>query len=145
MQLNDDIVELGGGDGATHCLVTRAVFRNIYVQIRGFAGFGALLSPENTRSGTRGIKIWLGDRQVEFRACSKLAPGRAFMLDRTQLKRYHLEGYEWDDTTGAIWRQVAIGAGIQDAFFAYGRTIMELGNQDPQKHGKITGFSEAQA
>lgn len=145
MQQNDDIVELGGGDGATHALVTRAVFRNIYVQIRGFAGFGALLSPENTRAGTRGIKIWLGDRQVEFRACSKLFPGRAFMLDKTQLKRYHLEGYEWDDTTGAIWRQVAIGAGIQDAFFAYGRTIMELGNADPQKHGKIAGFSEAQA
>jgi len=145
MQLNDDIVELGGGDGATHALVTRAVFRNIYVQIRGFAGFGALLSPENTRAGVRGIKIWLGDKQVEFRACSKLFPGRAFMLDRTQLRRYHLEGYEWDDTTGAIWRQIAVGQGVKDEFFAYGRTIMELGNQDPQKHGKIAGLSEAQA
>ena len=145
MQVNDDIIELGGGDGATHILVTRAVFRNIYVQIRGFAGFGAMLSPESTRAGVKGIRLWLGDRQVEFRGVSKLFPGRAHLLDKSTLRRYHLEGFEWDDMTGSIWKQVQLGQGVQDAFFAYGRTIMELGMTDPQKNGKVSGLSEAQA
>lgn len=145
MHLNDDIVEQGGGDGITHLLVTRAVFRNIYVQIRGFNGFGATLAPETVRAGTKGIKIWLGDRQVEVRGMPKLFPGRAFGLDSSMLRRYHLEGFEWDDMTGSIWRQVGVGQGVKDEFFAYGRTIMELGNIDPQKCGKVSGLSEAQA
>ena len=145
MQVNDDIIEQGGGDGATHILVTRPVFRNIYVQIRGFAGFGALLAPESTRAGVKGIRIWLGDKQVEIRGVAKLFPGRAFLLDSRHLQRFHLEGFEWDDTTGSIWKQVQLGQGIQDAFFAYGRSIMELGNSDPQKHGKVISLSEAQA
>lgn len=145
MQANDDVVELGGGDGITHLLVTRAVFRNIYVQIRGFNGFGAGLSPETARAGVRGLRIWLGDRQVEVRGVAKLFPGRALGLDKTMLRRYHLEGFEWDDMTGSIWRQVGVGQGVKDEFWAYGRTIMELSNKDPQKHFKITGLSEAQA
>lgn len=147
MQMNDDVIELGGSTGLTHICVTRAVFRNIYVQIRGtaFGGFGAALTPEDLRVGAKGIKVWLGDRQVEIRGLTKLFPGRAFGIDRSVLRRFHLQGIEWEDITGSIWKQVAVGSGIKDAFYAYCRNVMELACSDPQKCAKASGLSEAQA
>lgn len=145
MQMNDDAVEQGGSDGLTHFLVTRAVFRNVYVQLKGDGGFGATQQRAGMEAATKGIRVWIGDQQVEIRAMPKLFPGRVFGLDRSTLRRYHLEGFEWDDTTGAIFKQVAVGSGIKDAFYAYGRVVMELGNTDPQKNAKSTGLSETQA
>ncbi len=69
--------------------------------------------------------------------------GRVMGLDKETLWRYHLSGFEWDDTTGSIWKQVGVGQGIKDAWYAYGRTEMELGCSDPQRNVYATGLSES--
>lgn len=145
MQMNDDCIELGGSEGLTHILVTRPVFRNVYAQIKKDGGFGATNARKRLQGGTGGIVMDLGSNEVEVRPQEKLFPGRAFGLDRSTLRRYHLRGFEWDDTTGSIFRQVQVGSGVRAAFYAWGESQMELGCVDPQKNIKVTGLSEAVA
>lgn len=142
LRLADDAEELGDGN-VTHFLTTKAAFRNALVQFAKQLGYGASSGPANTVGGTKGIKVFLGDRQVEIRAFPKMPIGRIIALDRSTMWRYHLSGFEWDDTTGSIWKQVAVGQGIKDAWYAYGRTEMELGNSNPQQNAYGTGLSEA--
>ena len=143
LRMQDDAEELGDGN-ITHFIMSKASFRNAFVQIMKQLGYGAKeTSPSNQVGGTKGIRIFLGDRTVELRGFPKMPPGRIMGLDRSSLYRYHLSGFEWDDTSGAIWKQVAVGQGIKDAWYAYGRTEMELGCVDPQKNVYATGLSEA--
>jgi len=141
LRMADDAEELGGGN-TTHFLMSKAVFRNVFVQLQKQLGFGAATGPDNVVGGHKGIRINLGDRTVELRGLPKMPPGRIWGLDREVLWRYHLSGFEWDDTTGTIWKQVAVGQGIKDAWYAYGRTEMELGCSDPQRLVFATGLSE---
>lgn len=143
MKMSDDADELGDGD-ITHFLTSKAVFRNAFVQVMKQLGYGAKeTGPSNQKMGSKGIQVFLGDRTVEIRAFPKMPIGRVFGLDRSTLMRYHLSGFEWDDTTGSIWKQVAVGQGIKDAWYAYGRTEMELGCTAPQRNVVATGLSEA--
>lgn len=142
LRMADDAEELGGGM-VTHFLMSKAAFRNAFVQFAKQAGYGSASGPQNTEGGTKGIRVWLGDRVVELRALPIMPIGRVIGLDRSTLKRYHLSGFEWDDTTGSIFKQVAVGQGIKDAWYAYGRTEMELANLDPQRNVYATGVSEA--
>ena len=86
--------------------------------------------------------IWIGDNRVELRSEPKVPIGYIFGLDTSTLWRYHLSGFEWDDQTGSIWKQVAVGQGIKDAWYAYGRTEMELGCSAPQQNVVATGIDE---
>jgi hypothetical protein len=147
MQMNDDVMELGGSEGLTHIICTRPVFRNAFRQIQARdSGFGATRDKlDGVIGGTRRLQYALGDRLVQLRAANKLFPGRAFGLTASTLRRYHLKGFAWDDTTGALFRQVAVGAGIKAAFYAWGDIEMELGCTDPQQNIKVKGLSESQA
>lgn len=143
MRMADDADELGNGT-VTHFLMSKAVFRNAFVQIQKQLGYGAnTTGPNRGVGGTKGLTILLGDRSVELRSFAKMPLGRIFGLDRSVLWRYHLSGFEWDDTTGTIFKQVGIGQGIKDAWYAYGRTEMELGITEPEKCVVATGLSEA--
>jgi len=142
MRMADDAEELGDGM-VTHFLTSKAVFRNLFVQIQKQLGYGGMTGPTKTEGGTKGIRIHLGNRTVEVRAFAKMPVGRIIGLDRETLWRYHLSGFEWDDTTGSIWKQVGVGQGVKDAWYAYGRTEMELGCSDPQRNVYATGLSEA--
>ncbi len=142
MRMADDADELGGG--MVDVLATSlAAFRNAYIQLRtDHAGFGTGPAGGKKKGGHKGIAFDLGDRTVELRALPKMPPGRVFALTTATLYRYHLSGFEWDDTTGSIWKQVAVGQGIKDAWYAYGRTEMECGCSDPQQNAVATGLSE---
>lgn len=147
MRLSDDASELGGGE-PDFALMSTGVWRNLFTQIRTQLGFGSLTGPENFIGGAKtgrmkGIKYWIGDRSIELRAVPKWPLGRMVVVDTSTLYRYHLSGFEWDDLTGSIWKQVGVGQGIKDAWFAYGRTEMELGNIDPQKSAFATGLDES--
>lgn len=142
MRMADDADELGEGT-ISHFLMSKGSFRNAYVQFAKQPGFGARNSSAATEGGTKGIKVYLGDKVVELRSFPKMPIGRIFGLDASTLWRYHLSGFTWDDTTGAIWKQVGVGAGVKDAFWAYGRTEMELGCVAPQQSCIATGLSEA--
>ena len=142
MKMADDAEELG--DGVVNVfLTTKAVFRNAFTELQSQMGYGSTSGPTRGEIGTKGIMVWLGDRRVDIRAFPKMPIGRVFGLDTSTLYRYHLSGFEWDDTTGAIWKQVAVGQGIKDAWYAYGRTEMELGCVAPQQSVYATGLSES--
>jgi len=141
MRMADDADELGNGN-ITHFLCSKGTYRNSFIQAQTQLGYGSMTGPRSMELGTKGIKIWLGDRLVELRSEPKIPIGFIFGLDTSTLWRYHLSGFEWDDTTGAIWKQVAVGAGIKDAWYAYGRTEMELGCTMPQQNVVATGVDE---
>jgi hypothetical protein len=141
MRMADDADELGDGDIDVF-LTSKGAFRNAFIEVQKQLGYGGMTGPDNQKMGSKGIRVNIGDRTVEIRAFPKMPIGRVIGLDTSTLYRYHLSGFEWDDTTGAIWKQVAVGQGIKDAWYAYGRTEMELGCTGPQQSCYATGLSE---
>jgi len=142
MRAADDAEEYGGGN-VTHFLCSKGSFRNVFVQMQTQLGYGGMTGPRTGEIGTKGIKVWIGSNLVEIRGVPKIPIGYVFGLDASTLWRYHLSGFEWDDTAGgSIWKQVGVGAGVKDAFYAYGRQEMELGCSDPQKNVVISGIDE---
>ncbi len=84
--------------------------------------------------GRKGITVLFGGtRSVELRTARKMPSTLAFGLQRDQLRKFLLHEFEWDDTTGAIWRQVTDANGIKDAFYCYGTGHGEIGIKSPQK------------
>lgn len=144
MRACQDVYELGGGDVDVF-LTTTAIFRNAFFQFRAVQGGYLTNGPAaqgEMHGGAKGITVWIGDQQVEIRAVPKLFPGYALGLDTSTLQRHSLENFEWDDTVGSTFRQVADGGAIQDAFYAYGRVIQEKSIRDPQKCVLIKKLSE---
>ncbi|KPK09541.1 MAG: hypothetical protein AMS20_00010 [Gemmatimonas sp. SG8_28] len=144
LRMMDDAEELGGGMVSTF-IMSNAAFRNAFVEVQKQLGYGAMTGPANQKMGTKGIQVYYGDKSVNLRAFPKMIPGRVYGLDTSTLWRYHLSGFEWDDLTGAIWKQVAVGQGIKDAWYAYGRTEMEFGCSDPQRNVFADGIDETVA
>jgi len=92
------------------------------------------LDPRNVTGGRGRLKILLGDREVELRSIRKLPPQLCFGLSPSTLKRWQLKGWEWDNTTGSVWRQVTDGVGRKDAFYAYGYWHGQTGCIAPRKN-----------
>lgn len=84
--------------------------------------------------GRKGITILFGGtRSVELRTARKMPAKLCYGIQRDQLRKFLLKEFEWDDTTGSIWRQVTDGTGRKDAFYAYGKAYGEVGIKSPQK------------
>lgn len=140
-----DAMELNDAE-TSHILTTFAIWRNLYNHLKAQNGFGA---QENKRGklvvGAKGIETWAGDRLVEVRAVPKLPTGKMMGLDASTLRRFHLSDFQWDDTTGSIFKQVQNGQYVKDEFWAYGRTEIEFGCWNPMKNWRVDGISEAAA
>lgn len=90
--------------------------------------------PRSYTAGRKGIDVLFGGtRTVELRTARKMPSTLAFGLQRDQLRKFVLHDWEWDDTTGSIWKQVTDSTGRKDAFYAYGSMYMELAIKSPQK------------
>lgn len=74
----------------------------------------------------KGVPIWLGDRVAEMRVSRKVPPQVVFGLETGSFRRITLNQWEWDDKSGAIWKQVTDAVGYKDAFWAYGTLYEEL-------------------
>lgn len=139
---DDETIVLGGGE--VSILVTSRSGLRSYWRSRKNDNTTQRVLDERTTTGGRGkLKVWLGDRLVELRAIRKLPPEITFGLSPDTLKRWMLKGWEWDDTTGAIWRQVTDGTGRKDAFYAYGYVYMETGCIAPRKNFVIRNLARA--
>lgn len=137
-----DSMELNDGE-ISHVLTTMAVWRNLYNHLKGQNGFGAQERKDGKlTSSAKGIKTWCGDRLVEVRAVPKMPVGKLFALDSSTLRRFHLSDFQWDDSTGAIFKQVQNGNYVKDEFWAYGRTELEFGCWNPSKSVRVDGLSE---
>lgn len=138
-----DAMELNDAE-TSHILATFAIWRNLYNQLKTTqGGFGATESKSgNLVVGAKGIKVWAGDKLVEVRAVPKLPLGKILGLDASTLRRFHLSDFQWDDTTGSIFKQVQNGQFVKDEFWAYGRMEIEFGCWNPMKNWRIDSLSE---
>jgi hypothetical protein len=129
----------------SHVLTTFAIWRNLYNQLKTTqGGFGSNESKSgNLTVGAKGISAWIGDRLVEVRAVPKFPVGKIMGLDASVLRRFHLSDFQWDDTTGSIFKQVQNGQYVKDEFWAYGRTELEFGCWNPMKLWRIDNLSES--
>jgi hypothetical protein len=100
-----------------------------------------LNDPKTFTGGKSGLKMLLGDRVVEVRSARKMPPQIALGLSTGEFTRHMLEEFEWDQTTGAIWRQVTDSTGRKDAFYAYGCQYMQLSVRRPRRSFVIRGLT----
>lgn len=92
-----------------------------------------LNDPRSYVAGRKGITVLFGGtRSVELRTARKLPSTLCYGIQRDQLRKFVLHEFEWDDTTGTIWKQVVDSNGRKDAFYAYGTGHMEIGIKSPQ-------------
>jgi hypothetical protein len=92
------------------------------------------------RPGKFGLSILLGDRHVPLKACRKCPFTATFLLQLDTFKRWTLGGWQWDDTTGAVWNRVTDATGRKDAYFAVGNMYMQMGNLAPRKCVRINNL-----
>ncbi len=98
-------------------------------------------TPGSYQGGKKGLSMLLGDRVLEVRAARKMPPEIAFGLSTDTFRRHMLGRWEWDDTTGSIWKQVTDSTGRKDAFFAYGHKYLQMSCNAPRRNFKITGLT----
>jgi hypothetical protein len=98
--------------------------------------------PRSYAIGRKGILMYFGGtRQVTFRTARKLPSTLVFGIDSKQLRKFILHEFQWDDTTGSLWRQVTDATGVKDAFFAYGTAHMEIAIKSAQRCWRLEGFT----
>ena len=99
-----------------------------------------LNDPRNFTGGVGKLSVLLGDRTIPFRTARKLPPQIAFGLNSASWRRFTLGQWQWDDRTGAIWKQVTDAIGRKDAFFAYGKMYEQLACLFPRRNFRIEGL-----
>jgi hypothetical protein len=103
-------------------------------EYRGGFGQGA------DRPGKFGLSVLLGDRAVPLKAVRKCPETVTFGLQLDTFKRWTLGGWQWDDTTGAVWNRVTDATGRKDAYFAVGNMYMQMGNLAPRKNFRVNNL-----
>lgn len=141
MYANDEVAQYGGGDPDA-IVTTRGALRNFFAQLRSDRTFN---DPRSFTGGSRDLQIMLGDKTLTLRASRQCPAGTLFLLDRSTLMRFHNTGWEWDDSTGAVFKQVVDANGRKDVFYAFGRWYLETFNRSPQQSARIYGISESVA
>jgi hypothetical protein len=97
--------------------------------------------PRAYTAGRKGITMLFGGtRTVEFRTARKLPSTLVFGLQKDVFRKFLLHEFQWDDTTGSLWRQVTDSTGRKDAFYAYGTAHGEIGIKSPQRCWRLEGF-----
>jgi len=102
----------------------------------------AINDPRAYAGGRSGITIFFGGtRQIELRTARKLPSTLCYGIQTDVLRKFLLHEFEWDDTTGSLWRQVVDSTGRKDAFYTYGSAHGEVGIKSPQKCWRAEGFA----
>jgi hypothetical protein len=130
----DDETFVHGGGKVDTVLTSRGGLRSYWKKLRTDR---TINDPRAFMGGKGKLSIILGDRSIELRAARKLPQELTFGLQRDTFKRWELDGYKWDDRTGAIWNRVTDGTGRKDAFYAVGNWYMQLGCLAPRKNFRI--------
>ncbi len=136
----DDQVAILGGGRPDVIATSRFGLRSYWKSLKDKK---VLNDPRSFTGGKGGLDVILGDRTVSLKACRKMPPQLTFMLQTNTFKRWEIDGYQWDDKTGAIWNRVTDGTGRKDAFFAVGDWYMQLGCLAPRKNVRITNIGVA--
>jgi hypothetical protein len=133
----DDQVAILGGGKPDVIATSRYGLRTYWKSLKADR---VLNDPRAFTGGKGGLSVILGDRTVQLKSCRKMPPQLAFMLTTSTFKRWEIDGFQWDDKTGAIWNRVTDGTGRKDAFFAVGDWYMQLGCLAPRKNVRLTNI-----
>jgi hypothetical protein len=133
----DDECFIRGGGKVDTLITSRAGLRTLWVDLRQDRQIN---DPRGYTGGKGPIRILLVDRYLNVRACRKMPDALCFGLQKNTFRKWVLHRWEWDDTTGALWKQVVDSTGRKDAFYAYGSMFHEYGCRDPQKNFRIENF-----
>ncbi|HEY9428655.1 MAG TPA: phage major capsid protein [Gemmatimonadaceae bacterium] len=138
--LYDKIVEQG--DGKPDMLLTSVSGRrNYWNTLKTDRQF---VNPRGYTGGEGKLTILLDEQDLPIRTIRKCPSEVAMLIEKASLKRWQYgDGFEWDDTTGSIWRQASDATGVLDAFYAYGRFEAQLGCVLPAHNGIIYGIAAA--
>jgi len=129
------------GGGKVDLIVTS--YDGIRSYVRSLRAARNINDPRQWTGGTMGSSIMLGDREINLKAARKMPPELCFGLQRSTFKRWELEGYQWDDKTGAIWNRVTDASGRKDAFFAVGNWYFQTGCLAPAKNFRVHKINPA--
>ncbi len=134
----DDETYVRGGGKMETFLTSRDGLRSYWKTLKTDR---TINDPRAFMGGKGRLRIILGDRDVELRAVRKMPPELGFGLQKDGFKRWELDGYQWDDTTGSIWNRVTDGVGRKDAFYAVGNWYMQLGCLKPAAQFRIRNLN----
>lgn len=127
------------GKGDVDCLVmSRATSRDYWASLMPDR---RLVDPRDYTGGKRRLYIVNGNKMLELKVVRKMPDGIVFGLQKNTFKHWRNSGWEWDDTTGAIWNRVTDATGRKDSFYATGCMVLQTGCIAPAKSYKITGIT----
>jgi hypothetical protein len=130
---DDQTMVLGGGKPDL-IATSRYGLRSYWKSLKGDR---TINDPRSWAGGKGPVSIILGDRTLPIKAVRKMPPQLCFGLQTNTFKRWELDGFQWDDKTGAIWNRVTDGTGRKDAFYAVGNWYMQTGCLAPRKSFRI--------
>lgn len=136
----DDTTYVLGGGKIDAIITSRSGARSLWKSLKGDRIFN---DPRSYTGGKGPVGVLLGDRDVMLKVCRKMPPELAFGIQRDVFKRWTLGGWQWDDTTGAIWNRVTDATGRKDAFYGVGQLYKQLGCLQPRKCFRIGGLARA--
>lgn len=137
----DRIARLRGGGKVDAIVMSEEAFNAVWATLKVDRQIN---DPRSYTGGRKGIDILFGaTRRVNLRTARKLPETVVFGLQKDQIRTFTLHDWEWDDTTGAIWKQVVDSTGRKDAFYAYGSAYGELAIKSPQRCWRLEGFALA--
>lgn len=130
--MNEDLLEYGddelsrrGGGKIDVVITSHSGIRSYRKSLDGDRVFN---DPRSYTGGAKrkGLGIFLGDREVNFRVARKIPPQVTFGIMAQGWTRYTMGAFEWDDTTGSIWNRQQDAVGRLDAYFATSLMYEEL-------------------
>lgn len=128
-----------GGAVVDLILTSEAAFDEVWEAMKADR---AINDPRSYTGGRSGIDILFGGtRKVTLKTCRKMPSTLVFGLQRNVFRKHVLQEWEWDDTSGSIWKQVVDSQGRKDAHYAYGTLHMEMAIKSPQKCWRLENFA----
>lgn len=138
MNRTDREARFRGGGTVDMIVMSEEAFDAVWEEIKGDR---VVNDPRAYTVGRKGIRmLFSGTRTVEYRTARKIPGQLVYGIQTSVLRKFILHEFEWDDTTGSLWRQVTDGTGRKDAFYAYGSAYGELGIKSPQRCWRLEGF-----
>lgn len=129
-----------GGGRADLLVISEEGFDQVWEDLKADRSIN---DPRSFTGGRDGIDILFGGtRTIELRTARKMPSKLAFGLQTDQLRKFVLHEWEWDDTTGSIWKQVVDSTGRKDAFYAYGSMFMEIAIKSPQRCWRAENWAD---
>lgn len=133
----DDEVAIRGGGEIDVLVMSRSSLRNFWSNLLNDKRIN---DPRNYTGGKDKLMMQFNNKQLELKAVRKMPDEVVFGLQRDVFKHWRNTGWEWDDTTGAIWNRVTDAVGRKDQYYAVGHIVMQTGCVAPAKCFKMTGL-----